>query len=145
MAKVDYNAIRERFGPARITVNCPAWDGDVELIRCDADDRLDAAVALSTLELDEERKPKNLRAALTALAPLASKSIVDGDVKPFDSDVGRKELLSLHQMALIELLPKLLELNLLGGTAADPVEEAKKNLNDAENGSLLGSGVEQSA
>ena len=134
MAKVDFEKLKKRYGPRERIEFCPAWDGEVTLRRASSEERMEAALLLSSVELDENRKPVDSRSMIRCGIPLVSQTIVEGDVRPFDSDEGREELLEYHMMAVVELLPAVLEINLLGKAASEAVDEAKKNLIPAASG-----------
>ena len=133
--KVDFSKIRDRYGENERVVFCQEWDGEVTLRRATSEERVEAAIALSQLEKDESGRPSNQREMLRAALPLVSQTIIDGDVRPFDSDVGREELRNHHMMAVIQLMSDVLEINMLGGHADEAIDESKNDLAAATNGS----------
>lgn len=133
--KVDFSKIRDRYGENERVVFCQEWDGEVTLRRASSEERVETAISLSQLEKDDDGKPSDQRAMLRAAIPLVSQTIVDGEIRPFDSDVGREELLSDHMMAVIQLMPDVLTINMLGGHADEAIDEAKNDLAAATNGS----------
>ena len=133
--KVDFGTIRERFAKTEEIVNCPAWGGDVTLRRATAGERMDAAILISGIEIDEEtQSAPDTQQMIRACIPIASQTIVDNDVRPFDSDEGRVELLENHAMAVVQLIPSILRLNALGANADEAIDDAKKNLPIAPSG-----------
>jgi len=107
-------------------VQCDAWGGEVELRRVTSDELIDAALAMAELEVDDEGVAVSREAMILTCLPLVSQTIVDGDERPFDSDAGREELANDHLMAVIQLIPKVLEINALSPGIA--IDDAKKNL-----------------
>ena len=124
--KVDYSKVRGRQITKQITVQCDAWGGEVELRRVTSDELIDAALAMAELEVDDEGVAVSREAMISTCLPLVSQTIVDGDERPFDSDAGREELANDHLMAVIQLIPKVLEINALSPGIA--IDDAKKNL-----------------
>ena len=133
--KVDFGKIRERHGPSDRVVRCDEWDGEVTLRRATSEERIEAAISLSQLDKDKDGRPSDQRAMLRASIPLASQTIIDGDIRPFDSDVGREELRDKHMMAVIQLMSDILDINMLGGHAEEAIDESKNDLAAATNGS----------
>ena len=133
--KVDFSAIRERFAKTEDTVNCPAWGGEVDLRRATAGERMDAALLLSEIEIDEDTQMAvDTQDMIKACIPIASQTIVDGDTRPWDTEEGRAELLDTHAMAIVQLIPAILRLNALGANADEAIDAAKKNLPSAPSG-----------
>ena len=133
--KVDFAKIKDRFSKQEDVVNCPAWGGDVDLRKATAGERMDAAILIAGIDTDDDGRPLDTQAMIAVCVPIVSQTINDGDVRPFDSDEGRADLLDNHPMAVVQLIPSVLKLNQLGVNADEAIDEAKKNLPNVPSGS----------